>query len=70
MFPRSIALLSSKLRRETLHETPGQFAARMKKVEKYLNYEMKDGESLEKLGHALHKRSEELKKRKGERLPK
>ena len=63
-------LLSSKFRRETLHETPGQFAARMKKVERYLNYEMKDGESLEKLGHALHKRSEELKKRKGERLPK
>jgi len=42
----------------------------MLKVEHYLNYDMGEGESLLKLGKELHQRSEDLKKLKGERLPK
>ena len=63
-------LLYSKFARKALYETPVQFAARMLKVEHYLNYDMGEGESLLKLGKELHERSEELKKLKGERLPK
>ena len=63
-------LLSSKFSRKALHETPGQFAARMAKVERYLNYEMSGGESLQNLGEELHERAESLKKLRGERLPK
>jgi len=40
----------------------------MKKVEQYMNTEMKD--SLQALGKALLPRAEELKSRKGERIPK
>ena len=63
-------LLYSKFARKALYETPIQFAARMLKVEHYLNYEMGEGESLLKLGKELHERSEDLKKLKSERLPK
>jgi hypothetical protein len=63
-------LLYSKWARKALYETPVQFAARMLKVEHYLNYDMGEGESLLKLGKELHQRSEDLKKLKGERLPK
>ena len=63
-------LLSTKFARKALHETPVQFAARMSKVERYLNYGMGDGESLLNLGGDYHKRATELKNRKGERLPK
>ena len=63
-------LLSTKFAKSSLHETPGQFAARMLKVERYMNYEMRGGESLEKLGKALHTRAGQLKKLTGERIPK
>ena len=63
-------LLSTKFGKSSLYETPGQFAARMLKVERYMNNEMGDGESLLRLGEALHKRAEDLKNRGGERLPK
>ena len=63
-------LLSTKFAKCSLYETPEQFAARMKKVEHYLNYEMKDGESLASLGKALHKRAQQLKDLRGERIPK
>lgn len=63
-------LLSTKFAKCALYETPTQFAARMKKVEHYLNYEMKDGESLEKLNKALHNRAKQLKDLQGERIPK
>ena len=61
-------LLSTKFSKCSLWETPTQFAARMKKVEQYMNTEMKD--SLQALGKALLPRAEELKSRKGERIPK
>ena len=63
-------LLSTTFVRHALHETPNQFAARMQKVENHLNKTMGKGTSLMKLGCALHTRSRDLKKRKGERLPK
>ena len=63
-------LLSTKFARKALRETPGQFAARMKKVERHMNREMGDGQSLLSLGKALLKRSRALKEGKGERLPK
>ena len=66
-------LLQSQFARKSLHETPGQFAARMKKVEHYMNNVMgksAPGEALMKLGRALHNRSEDLKDLNGERLPK
>jgi len=63
-------LLSTKFARKALYETPLQFAARMSKVEHYLNYEMGDGESLLKLGQDMHERYEDMKKLQGERLPK
>ena len=66
-------LLQSQFARTSLHETPGQFAARMKKVERYMNYEMgtkAPGEALLTLGTRLHKRSGDLIKLQGERLPK
>ena len=61
-------LLSTKFSKCSLWETPQQFAARMKRVEKYMNTEMKD--SFQDLGKALLPRAEELKSRKGERIPK
>ena len=61
-------LLSTKFSKCSLWETPQQFAARMKKVENYMNTEMQD--SLAALGKALLPRAEELKKRQGERIPK
>ena len=63
-------LLSTKFAKCALYETPSQFAARMKRVEQYLNYEMKDGESLERLSRQLHNRAGQLKDLKGERIPK
>ena len=66
-------LLHSRFGRKALHETPNQFAARMKKVEEYMNYEMgtaAPGEALLQLGRDMHKRSAELKLLRGERLPK
>ena len=42
----------------------------MKKVEKYMNYEMGEGDSLQRLGQELHQRCAKLKEFKGERLPK
>ena len=62
-------LLANKFVRKTLYETPAQFAARMSKVEHYMNKEMGDGESMLKLGGDLHERCAALKKLKGERLP-
>ena len=61
-------LLSTKFAKGSLWETPTQFAARMKKVEEHMNYEMSD--CLERLGKALLPRAAELKKRLGERIPK
>ena len=63
-------LLSTTFARKKLKETPGQFAARMKKVERHMNREMGNGQSLLSLGKSLIKRSPDLKQRKGERLPK
>ena len=63
-------LLQKKFRKDDLYETPQQFAARMLKVERYMNYEMGEGGSLEKLGQALHSRAQQLKDLRGERLPK
>ena len=66
-------LLHSRFGRKALYETPNQFAARMKKVEEYMNYEMgtaAPGEALLQLGRDMHKRSAELKLLRGERLPK
>ena len=66
-------LLSTKFMRKALNETPGEFRARMLKVEKYLNYEMGrngPGQALLELGDTLHQRCEALIERKGERLPK
>ena len=62
-------LLANKFVRKTLYEAPAQFAARMSKVENYLNKEMGEGESMLKLGGDLHERCEKLKKLQGERLP-
>ena len=42
----------------------------MLKVEQYMNYEMGDGESLEKLGRSYLTRAEMMKDLKGERIPK
>ena len=56
-----------------LKESPGEFRARMLKVEKYMNYEMGKhgkGQALLELGDSLHQRSELLKQLVGERLPK
>ena len=61
-------LLSTKFSKCSLWETPQQFAARMKKVEHYMNTEME--ESLQSLGKALLPRAVELKRRNGERIPK
>ena len=55
---------------QALYETPVQLAARMSKVEHHLNYDMGDGDSLLNLGKDLHQRCGELKKLRGERLPK
>ena len=66
-------LLQSQFARKSLVETPGQFAARMRKVEHHMNYVMgkqAPGEALLKLASQTHKRSEDLKNLKGERLPK
>ena len=63
-------LLGTKFSKCSLWETPEQFKARMLKVEKYMNYEMGDGQSLQKLGKALLNRAEQLKQGGGERLPK
>ena len=63
-------LLGTKFSKCSLWETPEQFKARMLKVEHYMNYEMGDGESLQKLGRAYLKRAEQLKNNGGERLPK
>ena len=63
-------LLATKFTKDSLHETPRQFAARMKKVEEYLNYELKDGDSLERIGKSLHTRAQKLKDLRGERIPK
>ena len=63
-------LLSTTFARSALHESPGQFAARMKRVEQHMNYEMGEGDSLQRLGQELHQRSAKLKELKGERLPK
>ena len=61
-------LLSTKFSKCSLWEPPQQLAARMKKAEKYMNTEMKD--ALQDLGKSLLPRAEELKSRKGERIPK
>ena len=63
-------LLSTKFLKSSLHESPEQFAARMLKVEQYMNYEMGDGESLQRLGKHLHQRAKKLKDLRGERSPK
>ena len=63
-------LLSTKFLKSSLHESPEQFAARMLKVEQYMNYEMGDGESLQRLGKHLHQRAKKLKDLRGERIPK
>ena len=63
-------LLSTKFARKALHETPMQFASRMAKVEHYLNYDMGEGQALQKLGADMHERSASLKEKQGERLPK
>ena len=71
-------LLSTKFAKCALYETPAQFAARMKRVEHYLNYDMKDvkkgdtkgGQSLERLSQSLHSRAQQLKDLGGERIPK
>ena len=63
-------LLSTKLVRKTLYETPAQLSVRMPKVEHHLHYEMDDGELPFNLGKDLHKRRQDLQKPKGERLPK
>ena len=62
--------LSTKFAKCSLWEKPAEFKARMLKVEQYMNYQMSDGESLERLGRALIKRAELLKSSKGKRLPK
>ena len=63
-------LLAGRFAKNSFHETPIQFAARMKRVEEYMNYEMKGGDSLTKIGEALHTRAQKLKDLKGERIPK
>ena len=66
-------LLATKFMRKALKESPGEFRARMLKVEKYMNYEMGKngrGRALVELGDSLHQRAEALKQRQGERLPK
>ena len=71
-------LLSTKFAKCSLYETPAQFAARMKRAEHYLNYDMEDvkkgdtkgGQSLERLGQSLHSRAQQLKDLGGERIPK
>ena len=63
-------LLATRFQRKALKESPKQFAARMKKVEAYMNSEMGEGEALQKLGKELHQRCEDLKNGQGERLPK
>ena len=63
-------LLATKFSKCSLWETPGQFKARMLKVEEYMNYQMGNGESLQNLGQELLERAERLKRLKGERLPK
>ena len=63
-------LLATKFRRTELSESPGQFSRRMAKVEQYMNEEMGEGLSLQKLGKELHERAEKLKKAQGERTPK
>ena len=63
-------LLGTKFAKNSLHEPPTQFAARMKKVEEDLNYKMKDGDSMERLGKSLLTRAQNLKDLKGERIPK
>ena len=66
-------LLATKFMRKALSEKPGEFKARMLKVEKYMNYTMGrngPGQALSELGNTLHERCEALIERKGERLPK
>ena len=66
-------LLATKFMRKALNESPGEFRARMLKVEKYMNYTMGrngPGQALTELGNALHERCGALMERKGERLPK
>ena len=63
-------LLATKFAKCALYEAPTQFAARMKRVEQYLNYELKNGESLKRLGRQLHNRAGQLKDFNGERIPK
>ena len=63
-------LLVTKFAKNSLNESPGQFAARMKKVEEYLNYEMGGGDALVRLGKEFHTRARKLKDLKGERIPK
>ena len=66
-------LLSQKFMRKALNESPGEFRARMSKVEKHMNYKMGKhgrGQALLELGESLHERCEALKQRQGERLPK
>ena len=63
-------MLGTKFSKCSLWETPAQFKARMLKVERYLNYEMGNGESLQKLGKDMLTRAEQLKNSGGERLPK
>ena len=66
-------LLATKFMRKALSEKPGEFKARMLKVEKYMNNTMGrngPGQALTELGNALHERCGALIERKGERLPK
>ena len=63
-------LLGTKFSKCSLWEKPEQFRARMLKVEQYMDYEMGDGGSLERIGRSLLNRADQLKKNGGERLPK
>ena len=67
-------LLSTKFAKCSLYETPKQFKDRMLQVERYMNNEMGEGtgegNSLQRLGKALHTRADQLKKLHGERIPK
>ena len=63
-------LLATNFRRTSLAESPGQFCRRMARVEQYMNEEMGEGGSLQRLGKELHERATKLIKLRGERLPK
>ena len=66
-------LLDGEFRSDALHETVGQFKARMKKVEAHMNsdaFAAPGGRGLYGLAQEMRARCEELVRRKGGRLPK